>query len=62
MARIVQCQVVGLSVITTWGKEPLGRPRCRWEDNITMYLHEGVGEVRNGLIWLWIGTGSGLLW
>jgi hypothetical protein len=21
-------------------KRPLGRPRCRWEDNITMYLQE----------------------
>jgi hypothetical protein len=20
------------------GKKPLGRPRCRWEDNIKMYL------------------------
>jgi hypothetical protein len=27
------------------GKRPLGRPRCRWEDNIKMDLHEvgGVG-------------------
>jgi hypothetical protein len=23
------------------GKRPLGRPRRRWEDNITMYLQEG---------------------
>jgi hypothetical protein len=22
------------------GKRPLGRPRCRWEDNIKMYLRE----------------------
>ena len=22
------------------GKRPLGRPRCRWEDNINMYLEE----------------------
>jgi hypothetical protein len=22
------------------GKTPLGRPRCRWEDNIKMYLKE----------------------
>jgi hypothetical protein len=21
-------------------KIPLGRPRCRWEDNITMYIRE----------------------
>ena len=25
------------------GKRPLGRPRCRWEDNIKMYLQE-VGD------------------
>ena len=23
---------------TSSGKRPLGRPRCRWEDNIRMYL------------------------
>ena len=22
------------------GKRPLGRPRCRWEDNIKMYVRE----------------------
>ena len=28
------------------GKRPLGRPRCRWEDNIKMYLREmGCGVV-----------------
>ena len=27
------------------GKRPLGRPRCRWEDNIIMGLQEvGVGH------------------
>ena len=25
------------------GKRPLGRPRCRWEDNIMMNLQEVVG-------------------
>ena len=25
------------------GKRPLGRPRCRWEDNIKMDLHEVGG-------------------
>jgi hypothetical protein len=24
------------------GRRPLGRPRCRWEDNIKMYLQEVV--------------------
>jgi hypothetical protein len=28
------------------GKRPLGRPRCRWEDNIKMDLREiGFGDV-----------------
>jgi hypothetical protein len=28
----------------TRGKEPMGRPRCRWEDNIKMDLQEvGLG-------------------
>jgi len=30
----------------TEGKRPLGRPRCRWEDNIIMDLHEmGYGVM-----------------
>jgi len=28
------------------GKRPLGRPRPRWEDNIMMYLREGVWGYR----------------
>ena len=33
------------------GKRPLGRPRCRWEDNIRMDLEEidinaGIGLIR----------------
>jgi hypothetical protein len=31
------------------GKTPLGRPRCRWEDNITMYFQE-VGW--GGMDWI----------
>jgi hypothetical protein len=31
------------------GKRPLGRPRCRWEDNIKM----GLGEIGiNGANWI----------
>jgi len=31
------------------GKRPLGRPRCRWENNIRMDLHEvGCG----GMDWI----------
>jgi hypothetical protein len=50
----------------------LGRPRCRWEDNIKMDLQEvGWGGMDSfihsfihswtGLIWLRIGTGGMLL-
>jgi len=40
------------------GKKPLGRPMCRWEDNIKMDL-EGVGwGAWTGSIWLRIETGD----
>jgi len=43
------------------GKKPLGRPRCRWEDNIKMDLEEvGCGAL-TGSSWLRIGTGGGHL-
>jgi hypothetical protein len=33
------------------GKRPLGRPRCRWEDNIKVDLGEtGI----NGANWIWL--------
>jgi len=41
----------------TQEKEPLGRPRRRWEDNTKMDLQ----EFGRGLIWLKIGTGDRLL-
>jgi hypothetical protein len=31
------------------GKRPLGRPRCRWEDNIKLYLRE---ITINGANWI----------
>jgi len=37
-------------------RRPLERPRCRWEDNIKIYLQEV--EVGVGLSWLRIGTGG----
>jgi hypothetical protein len=40
------------------GMRPLGRPRRRWEDNIKMDLQEVGWE---GVDWLRIGTGGGLL-
>ena len=43
------------------GKRPLGRPRCRWEDNIKIDLQEvGCGEW-TGSGWLRIGTSGGHL-
>jgi hypothetical protein len=33
------------------GKKPLGRPRCRWEDNIKMDLRE-IGMY--GANWIWL--------
>jgi hypothetical protein len=44
------------------GKIPLGRPRCRWEDNIKMDLQEvGMWGVWSGSNWLRVGTGGGHL-
>jgi hypothetical protein len=42
-------------------KSPLGRPRCRCEDNIKMDLQEIVFGVWTGLSWLRIETGGGHL-
>jgi hypothetical protein len=42
------------------GKRPLGRPRCRWIDNIKMDLLE-IGLFWTELVWLRIGTGGELL-
>jgi hypothetical protein len=38
-------------------KEPLGRPRRRWEDNNKMDFRDGVIWI--GLIWFWTGTSGG---
>jgi hypothetical protein len=37
------------------GKSPLGRPRCRWEDNIKIIPQKWDGGW-TGLIWLRKGT------
>jgi len=42
------------------GRRPLGRPKCRWEDNIKMDLQK-VGWVWTGSSWLRIVTGGGHL-
>jgi len=43
------------------GKRPVGRPRCRWEDNIKMDLQKWDVGVWSGSSWLRIGTGGGHL-
>jgi len=43
----------------TEGKRPIGRPRCKWEDNIKMDLQESGCGVWTGSSWLRIGTGGG---
>ena len=43
------------------GKRLLGRPRCKWEDNIKMDLQEWDVVVWTGSRWFRIGTGGGHL-
>ena len=42
-------------------KRPIGRPRCRLEDNIKMDLQEVGWGAWTGLMWLRKGTDDGLL-
>jgi len=42
-------------------KEPLGRSRHRWEDNIKMYLQVVGCEAWTKLIWFRKGSGGGQL-
>jgi hypothetical protein len=43
------------------GKRPLGRSKCRWEDNTKTDLREIRFWVWAAFIWLRLGTGGGLL-
>jgi hypothetical protein len=44
------------------GNKPLGRPRCRWDDNIRIDLRRKQGvKLLTGCIWFTIGTSGGLL-
>ena len=40
------------------GKEQLGKPRRRWEDNIKLDLQEVGWGIWTGLIWFRIGIGG----
>jgi hypothetical protein len=46
------------------GRRPLGRPRCRWKDNIKVDLwilgKQGLG-MWIGFMWLGVGICGGLL-
>ena len=49
VARIGERHIQGFGVGKPEGKRPLGRPRRRWEDNITIDLQEiGCG----GMVWI----------
>jgi hypothetical protein len=50
-----------LLVVRPEGKRPLGRPRCRWVDDIRIVLLEFEWIMLTGLVWLRIGTGGELL-
>jgi hypothetical protein len=43
------------------GNRPLGRPGCRWEDNVRIYLREKGGKVWTGFFWLRREVNEGLL-
>ena len=45
----------------TLGKEPLGRPKCRWEDNIKMIFRKWDVGLWTGSSWLRTGTDGGNL-
>jgi hypothetical protein len=43
------------------GNRRLGKPRRRWEDNVTMDLREKGSMGRTGFSWLRIGSSGGIL-
>ena len=62
MARMKDMR--GVYMVLVWRpvrKRPLGRPKCRWENNNKMDMQEEGWWAWTGLIWLWICTGSELL-
>ena len=52
MARMGEDRVVHMVLVgKPEGKRPLGRPRCRWEDNIKMDLQEVGGGRGDWMEW-----------
>jgi hypothetical protein len=51
--------VYGVLVGRPEGKRPLGRPRCRWEDNIKLNIRE-IGI--NGANWIQLSQGRVQWW
>jgi hypothetical protein len=43
------------------GKRPIGRPRCRWMDNMEMDFGEIEWDGIDSMVWLRIWTHCGLL-
>ena len=41
------------------GKRPLGKPRCRWEDNIKVDMQEVGCCAWTGMMWLMLGKMAG---
>jgi hypothetical protein len=49
--------VYRILVGTPKGKRPIGKLRCRWENNIKLDLQEVGCELWTGLSWLMLRTG-----
>jgi hypothetical protein len=43
------------------GREPLGKPRHRWDDVNKEFLNKSFGTAWTGFIWLWTWTGGEVL-
>jgi hypothetical protein len=63
VARMVRGEAcTGFWWVNLREREPLERPRRRWDDNIKMDFQEvGCGVMETGLSWLRIEIGGGLL-
>jgi len=62
LARVVVRRGVSRVLVgKTEGNRPIGRPKCRWEDNIRKYLQNSVKRACNGCIWLRRWPSGGIL-